>query len=316
MDGAGAVRSFLSITLPALRATIASVAALGVILTLQQFDLISGLTEGGPANTSNVAQFWSWQLSFEAFEIGTGSAIAVVMLVVVSVVAWFYVRSDPGGARRVTRRRLGGAAWTAVAAAIVGVYLFPLYWMYVTGLKGNAEIYRSPPSFWPIHPRWSVPAVIRNHGLPHYLFNSLLIASISTVLAVGFGTGAAYVLARRRGALIDAALFAILMVPALPASLLATPMFVAFDQTGLLHLPRLAVALAQTGRVMPSTSWLCRAGFLAVPRELEQAAVRRWRVALAGAAAGGDPTGAQHHPGGGDPDLPAVAGANTSIRGR
>jgi multiple sugar transport system permease protein len=93
MDGAGAVRSFLSITLPALRATIASVAALGVILTLQQFDLISGLTEGGPANTSNVAQFWSWQLSFEAFEIGTGSAIAVVMLVVVSVVAWFYVRS-------------------------------------------------------------------------------------------------------------------------------------------------------------------------------------------------------------------------------
>jgi multiple sugar transport system permease protein len=184
----------------------------------------------------------------------------------------------------VTRRRLGGAAWTAVAAAIVGVYLFPLYWMYVTGLKGNAEIYRSPPSFWPIHPRWSVPAVIRNHGLPHYLFNSLLIASISTVLAVGFGTGAAYVLARRRGALIDAALFAILMVQALPASLLATPMFVAFDQTGLLHLPRLAVALAQTGRVMPFYVVLCRAGFLAVPRELEQAAfvdgASRWQALL------------------------------------
>ena len=93
MDGAGAWRSFLSITLPSLRATIASVAALGVILTLQQFDLVSGLTEGGPANTSNVAQFWSWQLSFEAFEIGTGSAVAVVMLAVVACVAWFYVRS-------------------------------------------------------------------------------------------------------------------------------------------------------------------------------------------------------------------------------
>ena len=93
IDGAGPVRTFLRITLPSMRATIASVAALGVILTLQQFDLISGLTEGGPANTSNVAQFWAWQLSFQSYEIGVGSAVATTMLVVVAVVALIYVWS-------------------------------------------------------------------------------------------------------------------------------------------------------------------------------------------------------------------------------
>ena len=93
IDGAGPIRTFLSITLPSMRATIGSVAALGVILTLQQFDLISGLTEGGPANTSNVAQFWSWQLSFQSYEIGVGSAVATTMLVVVALVALLYVWS-------------------------------------------------------------------------------------------------------------------------------------------------------------------------------------------------------------------------------
>ena len=93
IDGAGPLRTFTSITLPSMRATIGSVAALGIILTLQQFDLISGLTEGGPANTSNVAQFWSWQLSFQSYEIGIGSAVATTMLIVVSCVALIYVWS-------------------------------------------------------------------------------------------------------------------------------------------------------------------------------------------------------------------------------
>ena len=93
MDGAGSFRSLLLITLPMMRATIAAVVSLGVIFTLQQYDLISGLTEGGPANASNVAQYWSWQLSFQTYQIGEGSALAVLMLAVTAAVASFYVAS-------------------------------------------------------------------------------------------------------------------------------------------------------------------------------------------------------------------------------
>jgi multiple sugar transport system permease protein len=73
--------------------TLGAVIALGTIFTLQQFDLVSALTQGGPANASNVAQYWSWQLSFETYEISDGSVIATLMLTVVALVALIYVRS-------------------------------------------------------------------------------------------------------------------------------------------------------------------------------------------------------------------------------
>ncbi|PRD42382.1 sugar ABC transporter permease [Phyllobacterium phragmitis] len=93
LDGAGAFERFRSITLPLMRAQLGAVISLGVIFTLQQFDLIAALTQGGPANSSNVAQYWSWQLSFQTYEISLGSAVSVMMILFVIVVAAVYVRS-------------------------------------------------------------------------------------------------------------------------------------------------------------------------------------------------------------------------------
>jgi multiple sugar transport system permease protein len=93
IDGAGPVTRFLRITLPLMRASVGAVIALGIIFTLHQFDLIAALTQGGPADASNVAQFWSWQLSFQTYEIGQGSTISVLMILVVVLVALIYVRS-------------------------------------------------------------------------------------------------------------------------------------------------------------------------------------------------------------------------------
>ncbi|MBN9433344.1 MAG: sugar ABC transporter permease [Bosea sp.] len=91
LDGANAVQRFCGITLPLMRDTLLALVALGAILTLQQFDLIAALTAGGPVNSSNVAQFWSWQLSFQSYQIGLGSAVSVLMLLVVVVIASIYV---------------------------------------------------------------------------------------------------------------------------------------------------------------------------------------------------------------------------------
>ena len=91
VDGAGPLRRFTWVTLPMMRATLGAVISLGVIMTLQQFDLVAALTQGGPANTSQVAQYWSWQLSLQTFEVSAGSAVATLMLSVVLVVAAIYV---------------------------------------------------------------------------------------------------------------------------------------------------------------------------------------------------------------------------------
>lgn len=93
MDGAGRVQRFFTITLPMMRAQLGAVISLGVIFTLQQFDLFAALTQGGPSNASNVFQYWSWQLSFQYYEIGVGSVISVLMILFVIFVAAIYVRS-------------------------------------------------------------------------------------------------------------------------------------------------------------------------------------------------------------------------------
>jgi multiple sugar transport system permease protein len=69
---------------------------------------------------------------------------------------------------------------------------------------------------------------------------------------------------------------------------MATPLFVAFSQLGLLEFPRTAVVLAATAKAMPFYVVLVRASFMTVPRELEEAALvdgstrfgAFWRVVL------------------------------------
>ncbi|HVY21146.1 MAG TPA: sugar ABC transporter permease [Bauldia sp.] len=93
LDGANAWQRFWTITLPMMRATIGAVISLGLIFTLQQFDLFASMTDGGPNNSSNVAQYWAWELSFKQYDFGKGATISVMMIAVVMIASVIYVRS-------------------------------------------------------------------------------------------------------------------------------------------------------------------------------------------------------------------------------
>jgi multiple sugar transport system permease protein len=93
LDGATRLQRFTTITLPMMRAQLGAVISLGIIFTLQQFDLFAALTQGGPSNASNVLQYWSWELAFREYRISHGSVVSVFMILVVVVVATVYVRS-------------------------------------------------------------------------------------------------------------------------------------------------------------------------------------------------------------------------------
>lgn len=165
-------------------------------------------------------------------------------------------------------------ALLAVALALAAIYLFPLYWMYVTSLKSGSEIFANPPTFWPVDPDPSVyPTVWERRSMPGYLWNSFVIAAGVTGITVVLGTGCAYVLARYRNGWIDIGLFCVLMLQVLPASVMITPLFVGFSQLGLLNSPRFAVILAASAKAMPFFVVLVRATFMSVPRELEEAAL-------------------------------------------
>jgi multiple sugar transport system permease protein len=91
VDGANAWNRFRFVTLPAMIPTIVTVISLGIIFTLQQFELFAAMTNGGPADSSLIMQYWSWEFSFLTFEVGKGSAIATSMLLFVTFVGGFYV---------------------------------------------------------------------------------------------------------------------------------------------------------------------------------------------------------------------------------
>jgi multiple sugar transport system permease protein len=93
LDGANAFQRFWTITLPMMRSTIGAVLSLGLIGTLQQFDLFPAITEGGPANTSTVAGYWSWQMSFQLYDFAKGATISVMMFLLVLFASIIYVRS-------------------------------------------------------------------------------------------------------------------------------------------------------------------------------------------------------------------------------
>jgi multiple sugar transport system permease protein len=93
LDGANVWQRFITITLPMMRSTIGAVVSLGLIFTLQQFDLFAAITAGGPNNASNVAQYWAWDLSFKQYDFAQGATISVIMIVFVMVASIVYVRS-------------------------------------------------------------------------------------------------------------------------------------------------------------------------------------------------------------------------------
>ena len=158
-----------------------------------------------------------------------------------------------------------------ICIGVLLIYLFPLYWMYISALKDNTEIFQVPPTLFPQDPQFNVVRVWLEKNMSRYMWNSFVIALGDTCITVTLGTGCAYVLSKYRNRYIDFILFTILMLQSLPPALLATPMYIMFNAWDILD-TRFAVVLASTTKTLPFFVILCRASFLAVPSELEEAA--------------------------------------------
>ncbi|GMA29838.1 carbohydrate ABC transporter permease [Arenivirga flava] len=91
LDGANAWQVFRNVTWPALRPTTVVVLVLTIINSIKVFDLIVGMTGGGPAQQTQVLALWSFQQSFGNHEYGMGNAIATVLLVVTLVIVVPYM---------------------------------------------------------------------------------------------------------------------------------------------------------------------------------------------------------------------------------
>ncbi|MGR3935096.1 carbohydrate ABC transporter permease [Streptomyces sp. BRA346] len=83
IDGAGPVREFLAVTLPALRPHIAVALTLTIVAGLRNFDLIYVTTSGGPGNATSVPAYEVYHRAFETNQVGSAAAVGVALTVLI-----------------------------------------------------------------------------------------------------------------------------------------------------------------------------------------------------------------------------------------
>lgn len=86
LDGAGPVREFFAVTLPALRPQISIALILTITFALRNFDLIWNTTRGGPGTSTTVPSLFVYQDAFVNRQLGQASALAVVLTIVILLV--------------------------------------------------------------------------------------------------------------------------------------------------------------------------------------------------------------------------------------
>lgn len=92
IDGAGRFGCFRHVTLPALRPTIAVVLVLSLINSLKAFDIVYGMTGGGPAQSTQMLAMWAYAQAMQLGDFGKGAAISVILLAITLAVVIPYLR--------------------------------------------------------------------------------------------------------------------------------------------------------------------------------------------------------------------------------
>ena len=92
IDGCAPLQTLRYITIPLLGSTIRLTIYLSVLGSLQIFDLVWVMTTGGPVNASDTMATYLYKFGFQRFQLGYGSAIAVILFLICFVFSIVYQR--------------------------------------------------------------------------------------------------------------------------------------------------------------------------------------------------------------------------------
>jgi putative chitobiose transport system permease protein len=156
-------------------------------------------------------------------------------------------------------------------AMIAIVMLIPLLWLVSTAFKSPTEnIFQFPPQLWPSHPTGeNFLKVWQTNPFGRYLFNSILVATLTVTLNLIFCALAAYPLARLNFKGRDLIFTAVISTIMIPFQIVMIPLYILTVQLGLRN--------TYLGIIFPAIAsafgiFLLRQAFQGVPKELEEAA--------------------------------------------
>ena len=165
--------------------------------------------------------------------------------------------------------------------------LFPFYWMAVTAFRPDPELYRSwrvanATPFWTLEPTLEhFKGLLESTAFLRWLWNTMLIAMVSTIISLICGMFAGYALARLRfkgSEFLGTAIFITYLVP---QTLLFIPLADIIRNMHLGNTPW-ALMLTYPTFLIPFSTWLLMGYFRSIPYELEECALidgaNRWQI--------------------------------------
>ena len=146
--------------------------------------------------------------------------------------------------------------------------------MFAVSLKTPQEIFKFPPAWYPATPQLQNFLVLFRDGDVWSVWNSLVIASISTLIAMVFGTLCAYSIVRFRTGGENLAVW-IISQRMLPPIAVVFPIFLLYAKVGWADTYH-GLILLYTAFALPYVIWMMRGYLQEIPVELED---RRWSTA-------------------------------------
>jgi multiple sugar transport system permease protein len=183
------------------------------------------------------------------------------------------------GVRARRRNRLLVLRYLA-ATVITLVFLFPVYWLFMISFKTPDEIFHVPPLWVPEHFQLSNYLVLFKDGDVVVIWNSLIVAGVSSLIAMVLGTFCAYSLARFNTGGENLAMW-IISQRMIPPIAVVFPIFLAYVYFGMVDTYS-GLILLYTAFNLPYVIWMMRGYIDDIPLELEESALvdgcTRWQT--------------------------------------
>ncbi|UPW01202.1 carbohydrate ABC transporter permease [Halorussus gelatinilyticus] len=170
------------------------------------------------------------------------------------------------------------------AYGLLGVYVFvvwfPIYYILITSFKPTAEVLNLPITFYPHEATiQNYVDIFNNRPFELYTFNSLVVASTTTVIVVTLGTLSGYTFSRYDFMGNKSLLLSIVAARMIPPIALIVPFFSIMSNppiigglTGSLYDTKIALILTYTFFNLPFAVWIMKNYFDGVPESLDEQA--------------------------------------------
>ncbi|MEZ4870375.1 MAG: carbohydrate ABC transporter permease [Caldilineaceae bacterium] len=168
-------------------------------------------------------------------------------------------------------RKTRGHLLTLLTHVLGWLMFFPILWMVLTSFKTEQIAFAYPPKLWftPTLENWQI--ALSGTDYLSFLWNTLLITILSTILALVLGIPAAYAMAFYPTKRTDGAMLWIMSTRMLPPVGVIVPLYLLFQRLQLLD-TYTGMIIIYTGMNVPLVVWMVRSFMLDVPFEVIEAA--------------------------------------------